>query len=146
MADNNQSDTIPRRLISNARTYPDKPAFAEKYLGIWQTYSWLDTAGEVRALACGLAAMGLQRGDMVAIIGDNRPQLYWVFFASQSLGAVPVPMYQNGVAEELEFVLNHAGVRFAVVEDQEQTDKLLAVKDQCSQLETIIYCLSLIHI
>jgi long-chain acyl-CoA synthetase len=83
--------------------------------------------------------MGLKRGDTIAIIGDNRPQLYWVFLAAQSIGAVPVPMYQDGVAEELQYVLDHAGVRFAVVEDQEQTDKLFLIKDRCSQLEEIIY-------
>ena len=136
---NNQADTVPRCLFDNADKIGGAPAFGEKYLGIWQTYSWHDTAAEVRALACGLAALGLERGDMVAIIGDNRPHLYWVFFASQSLGAVPVPMYQNGVAAEFEYVLNHAAVRFAVVEDQEQTDKLLEIKDQCPSLERIIY-------
>ena len=136
---NNQADTVPRCLFDNAKKIGGAPAFSEKYLGIWQTYSWQETAAEVRALACGLAALGLERGDMVAIIGDNRPHLYWVFFASQSLGAVPVPMYQNGVAAEFEYVLNHAAVRFAVVEDQEQTDKLLEIKDQCPSLERIIY-------
>lgn len=136
---NNQADTVPRCLFDNAKKIGGAPAFSEKYLGIWQTYSWQETAAEVRALACGLAALGLERGDMVAIIGDNRPHLYWVFFASQSLGAVPVPMYQNGAATELEYVLNHAAVRFAVVEDQEQTDKLLEIKDQCPSLERIIY-------
>ncbi len=136
---NNQADTVPRCLFDNAEKIGGAPAFGEKYLGIWQTYSWHDTAAEVRALACGLAALGLERGDTVAIIGDNRPHLYWVFFASQSLGAVPVPMYQNGVAAEFEYVLNHAAVRFAVVEDQEQTDKLLEIKDQCPSLERIIY-------
>ncbi|HIC25625.1 MAG TPA: long-chain fatty acid--CoA ligase, partial [Gammaproteobacteria bacterium] len=135
----NQADTVPRYLFDNAEKIGGAPAFGEKYLGIWQIYSWHDTAAEVRALACGLAALGLERGDMVAIIGDNRPHLYWVFFASQSLGAVPVPMYQNGVAAEFEYVLNHAAVRFAVVEDQEQTDKLLEIKDQCPSLEAIIY-------
>ena len=135
----NQADTVPRCLFDNAEKIGGAPAFGEKHLGIWQIYSWHDTAAEVRALACGLAALGLERGDMVAIIGDNRPHLYWVFFASQSLGAVPVPMYQNGVAAEFEYVLNHAAVRFAVVEDQEQTDKLLEIKDQCPSLERIIY-------
>ncbi|MDP6079198.1 MAG: AMP-binding protein [Arenicellales bacterium] len=134
-----QADTMPRRLYRNAHSYPDSPAFAEKYLGIWQTHSWKQTGSEVRALACGLASLGLQRGDMVALIGTNRPQLYWVFFASQSLGAIPVPIYQDGIPAELEFVLNHAGVRFAVVEDQEQADKLLAIKEKCPALEAIIY-------
>ena len=133
------NQTFPGLLLKHSQNSADSPAFREKYLGIWQTYSWRESAEQVRALACGFAAMGLKRGDTIAIIGDNRPQLYWVFLAAQSIGAVPVPMYQDGVAEELQYVLNHAGVRFAVVEDQEQTDKLFLIKDRCSQLEEIIY-------
>ena len=133
------NQTFPGLLLKHSQSSADSPAFREKYLGIWQTYSWRESAEQVRALACGFAVMGLKRGDTIAIIGDNRPQLYWVFLAAQSIGAVPVPMYQDGVAEELQYVLNHAGVRFAVVEDQEQTDKLFLIKDRCSQLEEIIY-------
>lgn len=133
------NQTFPGLLLKHSQNSADGPAFREKYLGIWQTYSWRESAEQVRALACGFAVMGLKRGDTIAIIGDNRPQLYWVFLAAQSIGAVPVPMYQDGVAEELQYVLNHAGVRFAVVEDQEQTDKLFLIKDRCSQLEEIIY-------
>ena len=133
------NQTFPGLLLKHSQNSADSPAFREKYLGIWQTYSWRESAEQVRALACGFAAMGLKRGDTIAIIGDNRPQLYWVFLAAQSIGAVPVPMYQDGVAEELQYVLDHAGVRFAVVEDQEQTDKLFLIKDRCSQLEEIIY-------
>jgi long-chain acyl-CoA synthetase len=94
---------------------------------------------EVRALAGGLAAMGLARGDKIAIIGDNRPHLYWAMTAIQCLGGVPVPLYQDAVAEEMQFVLEHAETRFAVVEDQEQVDKLLAVQERCPKLETMIY-------
>ncbi len=133
------NQTFPGLLLKHSQNSADSPAFREKYLGIWQTYSWRESAEQVRALACGFAVMGLKRGDTIAIIGDNRPQLYWVFLAAQSIGAVPVPMYQDGVAEELQYVLDHAGVRFAVVEDQEQTDKLFLIKDRCSQLEEIIY-------
>ena len=133
------NQTFPGLLLKHSQNSADSPAFREKYLGIWQTYSWRESAEQVRALACGFAVMGLKRGDTIAIIGDNRPQLYWVFLAAQSIGAVPVPMYQDGVAEELQYVLHHAGVRFAVVEDQEQTDKLFLIKDRCSQLEEIIY-------
>ena len=133
------NQTFPGLLLKHSQNSADSPAFREKYLGIWQTYSWRESAEQVRALACGFAVMGLKRGDTIAIIGDNRPQLYWVFLAAQSIGAVPVPMYQDGVAEELQYVLNHAGVRFAVVEDQEQTDKLFLIKDRCSHLEEIIY-------
>ncbi len=111
----------------------------EKDLGIWQSWTWSEAASNVRALACGLAAMGFKRGDNLAIIGDNRPQLYWAMTAAQALGGVPVPLYQDSVAQEMAYVLDNADVRFAVVEDQEQVDKLLEIKDRLPKLERIIY-------
>ena len=134
-----RGDTLPKLILLNAKNNGDNIGFREKDLGIWQSYSWTESAAQIRALACGLAEMGLARGDMVAIVGDNRPQLYWAFFAVQSLGGVPVPLYQDSVADEMKYVLEHVGVRFAIVEDQEQTDKLLSVMDQCPALEQIIY-------
>ncbi len=133
------ADTFPKLLEENARIRGNKPAIREKDLGIWQTWSWRTVRDEVRAMAHGLAALGLKRGDRVAIIGDNRPQLYWAIVAAQALGAIPVPVYQDSVARELQFVLTHAEVRFAVAEDQEQVDKLLEVKDECPLLEQIVY-------
>jgi long-chain acyl-CoA synthetase len=132
-------DTFPKWLINRAHLHPAKIAMREKDLGIWQEWSWSRVLDEVRAFACGLAAQGFNRGDKVAIIGDNRPQLYWAMVATQCLGGVPVPLYQDAVAEEMQFVLDHAGTRFAVAEDQEQVDKLLAVKDRCPLLDVIIY-------
>jgi long-chain acyl-CoA synthetase len=132
-------DTFPKLLLDHTIQHPDKIAMREKALGIWQTWSWRQLHDAVRALACGLATMGLARGDKVAIIGDNRPQLYWAMTAVQCLGGVPVPLYQDAVAEEMQFVLEHAETRFAVVEDQEQVDKLLAVQARCPKLERIIY-------
>ena len=101
------------------------PATREKDLGIWQTWTWAQVAAEVRALACGLAAQGFKRGMHLAIIGDNRPRLYWSMLAAQALGGVPVPMYQDAPAAEFVYVLNDAEIAFAVVEDQEQVDKML---------------------
>jgi long-chain acyl-CoA synthetase len=132
-------DSIPKLLLHNAATRGARPAIREKDYGIWQTWTWADVLGEVRALACGLAAMGLGRGDKLAIIGDNRPQLYWSMVAAQAIGAIPVPMYQDAVADELQYVLDHAEARFAVAEDQEQVDKLLEIKDRCPRLETIVF-------
>jgi long-chain acyl-CoA synthetase len=132
-------DTFPKWLLYRAQQHPDKIAMREKDLGIWQSWTWRQMAEGVRDLACGLAAMGLVRGDKVAIIGDNRPRLYWAMMATQCLGGVPVPLYQDAVAEEIQFVLEHAETRFAVVEDQEQVDKLLAVQARCPQLERMIY-------
>jgi long-chain acyl-CoA synthetase len=132
-------DTFPKLLLEHARLRPDRPANREKDYGIWQSWSWTEVAREVEALACGLSAMGLRRGDKLAIIGDNRPRLYWAIAATQALGGVPVPVYQDSIAEEMAFVLDHAEVRFAVAEDQEQVDKLLAIKEGCPRLETVIF-------
>src|SRR5574343_1783161 len=131
--------TFPRLLFHHARTRPNAPAMREKSLGIWQTWTWSDVTERVRALACGLAELGFKRGDNLAIIGDNRPRLYMTMAAVQSLGGVPVPLYQDAVANEMLFVLQDAGIRFAIVEDQEQVDKLLEVREQLPQLDHIIY-------
>ncbi len=131
--------TFPRLLFHHARVRPQAPAMREKDLGIWQTWTWADVAERVRSLACGLAALGFRRGDNLAIIGDNRPHLYMMMSAAQCLGGVPVPLYQDAVAAEMLFVLQDAGIRFAIVEDQEQVDKLLEVKDQVPTLEHIVY-------
>ena len=132
-------DTLPKLLLHNVETYGDKPAFREKGHGIWRTWSWREAADEVRAMACGLAALGFKRGDRLAIIGDNRPHLYWAMTAAQCLGGVPVPIYQDSVANEMRFVLDHAETRFAAVEDQEQVDKLLEIRDSLGSLETVIF-------
>ncbi len=134
-----QVETFPRLLLEHARLRADRPAIREKDLGIWQTWTWAQVLAEVRSLACGLAAQGFKRGMNLAVIGDNRPRLYWAIAAAQSLGGVPVPLYQDAVAEEMEFVLNDADIHFAIVEDQEQVDKLLEIKDRCPRLEHIIY-------
>ena len=134
------AETFPRCLLDQAQRNSGKPAIREKYLGIWQTWTWSEVSSEVRALACGLAAKGFKRGDKLALIGDNRPRLYWSMSAAQCLGGIPVPMYQDSVADELQFVVEHAEVRFAVAENQEQVDKLLEIKDRCPKLEFIVYC------
>ncbi|HEY9548305.1 MAG TPA: AMP-binding protein, partial [Kiloniellaceae bacterium] len=132
-------DTFPKLLEHHSKTRPSRPAIREKDFGIWQTYSWDQVAAQVRDLAAGLFSLGVRRGDKVAIVGDNRPRLYWTMTAAQALGAVPVPLYQDAVAEEMAYVLEHAEARFAVVEDQEQVDKLLEVMARCPYLEHIVY-------
>jgi len=132
-------DTIPKYLLRNAVSHADEPAFREKDLGIWQTTTWRRTRDQVEALAIGLRELGLKRGQAVAIIGDNRPRLYWAFTAAQSLGAIPVPVYQDSVAAEMAYVLAHAEVTLAVVENQEQVDKLLGILDQVPTLKRIVY-------
>src|SRR5712672_3919533 len=107
------ADTFPKLVLEHARVRPDRPANREKDYGIWQSWSWAEVASEVEALACGLSAMGFRRGDNLAIIGDNRPRLYWAIAATQALGGVPVPIYQDSIAEEMAFVLEHAEGRSA---------------------------------
>jgi len=133
------TDTFPRLLLHHAAVRPDRPAVREKDLGIWQTWTWRQVEEEVRALACGLAELGFKRGDNLAIIGDNRPRLYWAMAAAQCLGGVPVPMYQDAVAQELVFVLQDAEIKIAIAEDQEQVDKLLEIKERCPELAHILY-------
>jgi len=132
-------DSIPKLLERNAREYANKPASREKEFGIWQSWTWAEVAEEVRALAMGLIALGLNEHDHVAIIGRNRPALYWSMVAAQSCGAVPVPIYQDSVAEEMAYVLDHCTARFVIAGDQEQVDKVLEVKDRLPALEQIIY-------
>jgi long-chain acyl-CoA synthetase len=132
-------DTFPRYLLHHARVRGNRPAMREKDMGIWQMWTWSAVASEVRALACGLAELGFRRGENLAIIGDNRPRLYWSMCAVQMLGGVPVPLYQDAVAGEMLFVLQDAEIRFAIVEDQEQVDKLLEIREQCPQLEHILF-------
>jgi long-chain acyl-CoA synthetase len=131
--------TFPRLLLQHAKAIPHHPAYREKYLGIWQITSWEQNLEQIKYLACGLASSGFKRGMNLAVIGDNRPQLYQAMVAAQAVGGVPVPLYQDAVAAEMIHVLNDAKISFAVVEDQEQVDKLLEIKDQIPTLTTIIY-------
>ena len=131
--------TLPRMLRRNAQAMAKRPALREKNLGIWQTYSWARYYQEVRDFALGLAAHGFRRGDKLAVIGDNRPRLYWAQLAAQSLGGVAVPVYQDSIAAELVYVLNHAEISVIVAEDQEQVDKILSLNDKLPRLELIIY-------
>ncbi|WP_425441191.1 AMP-binding protein [Rubrimonas cliftonensis] len=132
-------DTFAKLLDRNAAVRGDRPAAREKALGVWASWTWAEAREEVRALAMGLRELGLAPGDRVAVVGTNRPQLYWSMIASQCCGAQPVPLYQDSVADEMAYVLDHAEVRFAVVEDQEQVDKLLAIADRLPMLERILY-------
>ena len=115
-------------------------AMREKAYGIWQTWTLGDFCGEAFALAAGLSQMGFSRGETLVIIGDNRPRLYGAMLAAQSLGGVPVPAYQDSVAEEIQYVVDHAEARFIVAENQEQVDKSLEIREHCPRVEKIIYC------
>ena len=132
-------DTFPKLLVRNAETRGDRPAMRQKDLGVWQTWTWSEVLDEVRAFAVGLSGLGISRGEKVAIIGQNRPRLYWAIAAVQSLGAVPVPLYSDSVADEMAYVLDHAEVVAAIVEDQEQVDKLLQIAERVPRLQMIVY-------
>ncbi len=134
-----KADTLPKLLFHHVATRGNQAAMREKDLGIWQSWTWAEMAREIRDFGCGLRALGIAPGDKVAIIGDNRPRLYWAMTAAQSIGAIPVPLYQDSVASEMVYILDHADIRCAVVEDQEQVDKLLEIRDSCPQLGAIVY-------
>ncbi len=137
--DGSQLTTFPRRLLAHGLVRPQRPAFREKHLGIWQAWTWQQANDEIRALACGLAAQGFERGMTLAIIGDNRVRLYWAMLAAQCLGGVPVPLYQDAPAADMAYVLADADIAFAIVEDQEQVDKLLELQELCPLLRHIVY-------
>jgi long-chain acyl-CoA synthetase len=132
-------DTVPKLLLRNATKFTDKTAYRVKDLGIWQAWTWAETADEVRNLALGFAALGMVRGDKVAIVGSNRPELYWAIDAIEAIGGIPIPLYADSVADEMRYVLEHAEVRFAICEDQEQIDKIMSIMTHLPKLETLIF-------
>ena len=131
------STTFPRLMLEHAAKRPQAPALREKEYGIWQSLSWADLAALVRELACGLAQAGLQRGQHIVVVAENRPRLSAVMLAAQSIGAIPVPLYQDAAANEYAFPINNAEVTMAVVEDQEQVDKMIELRAACPQLARI---------
>ncbi|WP_296427010.1 AMP-binding protein [Yoonia sp.] len=131
--------SIPDLLARNVAQYGAKPAYREKEFGIWQSWTWAQAADEIDALAMGLLTLGADVGDHIAIVGRNRPALYWAMVAAQRIGCVPVPLYQDAAAEEMAYALDHCGARFAVAGDQEQVDKIADVREGLHGLEHVIY-------
>ncbi|WP_134725146.1 AMP-binding protein [Paracoccus luteus] len=131
--------SIPALLARNAARMGGRPAYREKEFGIWQSWTWAQTLEETRALATGFLALGLNRGDHVAIIGRNRPAHYCAMVAAQMCGAVPVPLYQDAAAPEMSYVLTHSGARFVVCGDQEQVDKVIEAEEDDRTVQQIIY-------
>ncbi len=132
-------DTFPKLLARNAVKFANVPAYREKEFGIWQSWTWSQTKDEIESLALGMLALGLNSGDHVAIIGRNRPYLYWAMTAAQCCGAIPVPLYNDANAEEMAYVLEHSGARFVIVENQEQVDKVIEAQENLHQIDEIIY-------
>ncbi|MCE8547588.1 long-chain fatty acid--CoA ligase [Ruegeria pomeroyi] len=131
--------SLPALLHRNATQYGDQPAYREKEFGIWQCWTWAETAAEIRALALGFLELGVAKGDHVAVIGRNRPAHYWSMVAAQMVGAVPVPLYQDAVAEEMAYVMEHCGAKFVVCGDQEQVDKVIEIQETVHQVQHILY-------
>lgn len=131
--------SVPALLHRNAIAFANAPAYREKEYGIWQSWTWSETREEIEALALGLLDLGLAEGDFVAVIGRNRPRLYWSMVAAEMCGAIPVPLYQDAAAEEMAYVLDHSGARFVIVGDQEQVDKVIEVQAGLPNFEQMIY-------
>ena len=135
----NGLQSVPALFRRNAKSNPSTPAYREKEFGIWQTWTWSDAVAEAESLALGLIDLGIKQGEFVAIIGRNRPSLYISMVGIQMAGAVPVPLYQDAVAEEMAYVLGHCGSRFVIAGDQEQVDKVLEVQSELPNFEQMIY-------
>jgi long-chain acyl-CoA synthetase len=133
------ADTFPKLLLHNASAQAGRPAIRHKDRGIWHTWAWSEVLEQVREFSVGLEALGLARGETLAVIGSNRPRLYWAMCAAQAIGAVPVPIYADAVADEMAYVLEHAEVAVAVVEDQEQVDKILSISERLTSLRFVVY-------
>jgi long-chain acyl-CoA synthetase len=131
--------TLPQLLYRNAAQTPDRPALREKDRGIWQPCSWRRYRDEVNQFALGLAAAGFGPGDKLSVIGENRPRLYFAQVAAMCLGGIAVPVYQDAIASELAYVLDHAETSVVVAEDQEQVDKILSLQQRLSHLRRVVY-------
>jgi long-chain acyl-CoA synthetase len=131
--------TLPQYLLKQAQEHPRDVAIREKQKGIWQEWTWAQYLAEVRALALGLVAIGLEKGDKLAILSDNRPPVYWTMVAVQIAGGMPVPLYQDAISRELQYVIDHADATIVLAEDQEQVDKILEIRDHLPKVRRIVY-------
>jgi long-chain acyl-CoA synthetase len=131
--------TLPRLLMENARRLGNRVALREKDFGIWQTVTWRQFADHVRAFAMGLRALGIERGDKVAIIGDNRPEWLYAELAAQAIGGASIGIYQDSVAEEVRYLVEASDARVIVAEDQEQVDKIIEIWSHLRGVLKVIY-------
>jgi long-chain acyl-CoA synthetase len=135
----NTPDTLPKLILRNYHEWPEKPAMSMKRLGIWQQYSWHEYYENVKYFSLGLIELGLKPGDVVAIIGDNEPEWFWGEFATQAAGGIATGIFVDSVPSEVEHIASHSDARFALVNDQEQTDKFLELKPKLPRIERVIY-------
>lgn len=139
MASAKDKETFPTLLLKHAKERPNQAAMREKDLGIWQTFTWAEVAKQVQSIANAFLELGVEKGEHIGIVGENRPRLYMAMMAAQAVGGIPVPMYQDAVAQEMVHVLNDADLRIVIVENQEQVDKMLEVRDQVPALKLVVY-------
>jgi long-chain acyl-CoA synthetase len=132
-------DTFAKLMRANAIERARRPAFRHKDFGLWQTWTWAEAYTETRAIAKGLLGLGLDQGNTMAVVGANRPRLYWSITAAQMVGAIPVPAYADSVADEIAAVLAHSEAAIIIVQDQEQVDKILSVRDRLPRLQHLVY-------
>ncbi|HXH03776.1 MAG TPA: long-chain fatty acid--CoA ligase [Candidatus Competibacteraceae bacterium] len=133
-------DTFPKLLAHNAQQWPTQVAMREKEFGIWNEYTWAECARRVRLTALGLHTLGVGEGDVVGLIGDNRPQWIWAEVAAHAVGAMSLGIYQDSLNDEVAYLINYAEAKVVVAEDEEQADKLLAIAEDCPSLRHIVYC------
>ena len=133
-------DTFPKLLAENARRWPNAVAMREKEFGIWNAFTWAECQRRVRLMALGMHKLGLKRGEVVALIGDNRPEWIWGELAAHAIGALSLGIYQDSLGEEVTFLLNIAEARIIVAEDEEQVDKLRELIDETPSVRHIVYC------
>ena len=131
--------TIPQIFKATSEKYWDKkPALRQKKLGIWRSYTWREYYENTMFFACGLAALGFKPGDKVAIIGDNTPEWLYAMFAAMSLGGVSTGASPQALPKEVEYCINHSEAIFVVLQDQEQVDKFLSIKNNSPQIHRAI--------
>ena len=132
-------ETIPQIISSNRAKWGGKTAMSMKNFGIWQRHTWEDYYNKVKYFSLGMIKLGLQRGDVACIIGDNEPEWFWAEFAVQAAGGIATGIYVDSIPSEVKYIAEHSDAKFAIVNDQEQTDKFLEIKDQLPLLKKIIY-------
>ncbi|MEK0085121.1 AMP-binding protein [Benzoatithermus flavus] len=132
-------DTFPKLLLHNAANWPNDVAMREKEFGIWNQFTWAEYRDRVRLVALGLASLGVRRGEVVAIIGRNRPNWVWSELAAQALGCMTLGIYEDVLAAEAGYLVDHAGAGIVICEDEEQVDKMLELGEAGRSLRHIVY-------
>jgi long-chain acyl-CoA synthetase len=133
------ANTIPKLIHKNSLEWGNLTAMCKKQFGIWQRYTWHEYYETVKYLSLGFMSLGLERGDVVCIIGDNEPEWFWGEFAVQAAGGIATGIFVDSIPSEVQYIASHSGAKFAIVNDQEQTDKFLQINEQLPSLKRIIY-------